>query len=743
MAIKDTLASPKFQLMASLIFFIAGVTALVITIIAISSDKKSEQPPPILPSHTEALKAPAPVTTSRPPNLTTSTLPNSSSRPPSIPICDTPECVTLAHQLLNYRDISVDPCENFEKSACGKFRENSLNSNVHRSKIFIPRMIKKFLRKNETSTSKSENTLRLLYRKCEQYATVVSVRVGDNDDHEEAYQLIFNKIQSIGSCPLLNGTWDASKFNLNGIKALIIFFYNIITDMLLKIAEIGFTNFGFFEISQMRKPLLTTDSIEKMLFSLSDANYHDLDDDLVSDYAKEVEKLDVELKKTIFKDNPVDENQPKTLDTLKTFVPSIDFERLIKSFINPKNSKKEQMLKSSPTERFHLNILFFSVKREINFQLETIIKKTPPNVLANYLVLKFLTESVEEFIKKNSTALCEEIVMEKLDYAAFRVYYQNYFDKENLQIVSDMIDDTKKNFIEMIQESTWLHESTKKSAIRKVEAMKKIVGYPQEFTPPGTLDKLFENIDTSPADSFITLLQKIKRFNLELRMAYVSGESELNLKRALLQVNAMYVPHENLMQMFAPYMSTPHFDSTYPDYAKLATIGMVIGHEMGHGFDTRGGEYDENGMRNNWWTDENKKLYKKKVGCLVEQYNAYDDPELGKNLTGSKVKHELIADGFGAEVAWKAYKKLDLSKQPRLIGFQDFNVDKLFFYIRALKFFGNEIPEKQKPRRLEKATHPTHSFRINGVVSNWKPFAETFNCPVGSPMNPEKKCELF
>lgn len=84
--------------------------------------------------------------------------------------------------------------------------------------------------------------------------------------------------------------------------------------------------------------------------------------------------------------------------------------------------------------------------------------------------------------------------MEKLDYAAFRVYYQNYFDKENLQIVSDMIDDTKKNFIEMIQESTWLHESTKKSAIRKVEAMKKIVGYPQEFTPPGTLDKLFENV---------------------------------------------------------------------------------------------------------------------------------------------------------------------------------------------------------------------------------------------------------
>lgn len=91
----------------------------------------------------------------------------------------------------------------------------------------------------------------------------------DNDDHEEAYQLIFNKIQSIGSCPLLNGTWDASKFNLNGIKALIIFFYNIITDMLLKIAEIGFTNFGFFEISQMRKPLLTTDSIEKVFMSLS------------------------------------------------------------------------------------------------------------------------------------------------------------------------------------------------------------------------------------------------------------------------------------------------------------------------------------------------------------------------------------------------------------------------------------------------------------------------------------------
>ncbi|KAF1766964.1 hypothetical protein GCK72_006922 [Caenorhabditis remanei] len=305
-----------------------------------------------------------------------------------------------------------------------------------------------------------------------------------------------------------------------------------------------------------------------------------------------------------------------------------------------------------------------------------------------------------------------------------------------------MIEKSKKVFIEMIQESTWLHEKTKKAAILKVQKMTKMVGYPEEFEKTGALDTLFENLVILESDTYSILLKKIQRFKVELALENVASELGMELGGRLYAANAFYQPSINQLRVLAPFMDDPIFDSTYPEYVQIATLGKIINHEIGHGFDPNHRGKDENGEEKDLWQPEDLVEYEKRVKCLIEQYNEYDDPDFGKKLNGSVVISELVADGFGMDVAWKTFKKLGLASQAKLIGFKDYPIDKLFFQTVAVNLC-NQRSKKDVDFAVQFDTHPTDSFRVNGVFSNMKAFAETFNCPVGSPMNPKKKCDLF
>ncbi|CAO4366795.1 unnamed protein product [Caenorhabditis nigoni] len=174
-------------------------------------------------------------------------------------------------------------------------------------------------------------------------------------------------------------------------------------------------------------------------------------------------------------------------------------------------------------------------------------------------------------------------------------------------------------------------------------------------------------------------------------MAYVSSDVNLNPSIPL-TTNAFYRVFENTIAVSPGLVDDPHFHHSFPKYAKLAGIGITIGHEIGHALDSNNIDYDQNGDFRKWLADEDKKEYLKRVQCLVKQYNQYDDPKFGRNM---------VALPYCA---------------PR-----------------------SRLTLKQQLEQW----HPTESFRINGVFSNMNAFAETFNCPVGSPMNPKNKCELF
>ncbi|EGT35840.1 hypothetical protein CAEBREN_00629 [Caenorhabditis brenneri] len=619
------------------------------------------------------------ITTSYQATTVTTTVTTSRPQIPTVPprnVCESPECITLAHQLHNWADPSVDPCVDFYKSACGKYNEHTVVDGTRESKktIIMRRLIKDYLLKNQTSDSRSEDAMHLLYSKCDEMKTspvFASIK-------RRNLEALLEDIKSIGPWPLIDPNWDESKIDLN--------------DMLSNMARLGQNVFGLFEFSPQFTPILLAkpvvsrefdgQKIGKIVMELINITGVVPGQDTIDKDYRDFLALETELRK-----------YPNELsfgivgwNELKTQIPSVDFDRILESLMN-ENRKETLGTKMKNRKLVYKNDLFFGS----DGNLESIIQNTPKRTLANFLIFNLIARSMDDIVLEKGVAVarsCEQEVIKHLPQASLRVFVRNYFDKDNLKLASDMIRETKRNFIETIQESTWFHNETKKNAILKIEKMKTMVGYPEEFEKAGALDKTFEALNVSPTDSYYTVIRKIRRFNVEQMMEYVALETPLDPSVNIFSVNAFYNALENSLAILAPFLDDPLFDSTYPKYAKIAGTGNVLSHEMGHGFDTFGKYIDENGEGKDWWDSEDSEEYTRREECLKDQYSNYDDPDFGKR--------------------------------------------------------NHCAPRDLSPVGAAKTRiHPTDSFRVNGVFSNMKEFAEVFDCPVGSPMNPEKKCELF
>ncbi|CAI2347120.1 unnamed protein product [Caenorhabditis sp. 36 PRJEB53466] len=654
---------------------------------------------------------------------------------PKVETCRTNECITISHQLLNWRNPKVNPCENFYENACGRYLEHSATegTRVVEKETIVMRLITEFIRKNDTSCSKSENTLRLLYNKCNE------IREPGLSEAEEGRILreVLQNILKFGPWPMMNRNWNSSTFDLN--------------EMLTRMARLHVFSFGLFEVVPVNNPhegsfkkmviRPVTPDLEVSLDELSKAVHEIFLANNVSHTKKELDreisvylKFDAMLRK--FYQHSAPSYLP--LSRLKARVPSIDFERIIRELVNPASQ-------NWPKLRDRLLVADFDLFFGNTNNLETIVRTTDPRVLANFLVFKYIEQSFFYFLPRRmmvDSSPCTEIVALMLPRAALRVFVRGYFNKENLKAAANMMDDIKKFFIKMIRSSAWLHETTKTAAIVKVREMEKLVGYTEEYEREGALDEMFATLPSLPSDSFYTLMTKINRFKTEQLMDYIVSDSLLNPIEPLVTANAFYYPLKNSINILVPFLDKPLFDSNFPRYVTLAGIGRVMAHEVGHAFDLLGRRTDEKGRLKGWWTRENAAEYEKRVKCLVGKYEESIDPDYeGRKLNGTQVLSEMIADALGSEVAWNIYKSLELGEELRLFGFEDYDLDKLYFYIAALDFCA---PRSRRSyfRQLQ-MSHPTNRFRVNGVFSNMRSFAETFQCPVGSPMNPDTKCDLF
>jgi len=206
-------------------------------------------------------------------------------------------------------------------------------------------------------------------------------------------------------------------------------------------------------------------------------------------------------------------------------------------------------------------------------------------------------------------------------------------------------------------------------------------------------------------------------------------------------VNAYYTPYTNQIVFPAGLMQPPFFDASSAEAQVFGALGVVAGHEISHGFDNSGANFDAKGNWNSWWTDATAAEFEARAQCLVDQYSSfYTEAEDGVQLVpvdGTKTLGENIADNGGLHVAFNAYRRRVASSSSG-----DDGDDQLFFLAYAQTWCGKVRDETAVDSFLTN-THAVGEARVNGAAMNSAAFAAAFNCCADAPMNPSNKCVIW
>lgn len=204
-------------------------------------------------------------------------------------------------------------------------------------------------------------------------------------------------------------------------------------------------------------------------------------------------------------------------------------------------------------------------------------------------------------------------------------------------------------------------------------------------------------------------------------------------------VNAYYDSQNNDINFPAGILQPPFYDNSVDDAVNFGAIGAVIGHELTHGFDDQGRQFDGDGNLRDWWTDADAKAFSERADCIVDQYSAYS-PVKDVNLNGKLTLGENTADNGGLRIAYMALQDTLGDKVPEKI--DGFTAEQRFFLGWAQVWCQN-ITEEALRLRAQTDPHSPGEFRVNGVVSNMPEFAQAFACRTGQPMVKAPACRVW
>ncbi|XP_078037218.1 endothelin-converting enzyme 1 isoform X2 [Augochlora pura] len=340
---------------------------------------------------------------------------------------------------------------------------------------------------------------------------------------------------------------------------------------------------------------------------------------------------------------------------------------------------------------------------------------------------------------------CTENTNANFGMAMSYVYAERYFDKRSREKTLEMLIDVRDAFDEMLTELDWMDIATKRRAHDKLRAIRPFVGIPEWIADSDKLDKYYETSEIVPGKLFETFL-RLTDAGVKKSLNGLREKPDKNRWISTgTTVNAFYSAILNSVTFPAGILHPPFYGNGL-ESINYGAMGAIMGHELTHGFDDQGRRYDETGNLKQWWSEETLQHYQKKVECIIKQYSNYRLPELDDDFTvnGVNTQGENIADNGGLREAYRAYKKHETRSGVRQVlpGLAEYTRDQLFFLGFAQVWCGNYTNGALKSKLIEGVHAPNH-FRVIGTLSNNADFANAWNCPNGSPMNPIGKCVLW
>ncbi|MBQ6919235.1 MAG: M13 family metallopeptidase [Synergistaceae bacterium] len=309
---------------------------------------------------------------------------------------------------------------------------------------------------------------------------------------------------------------------------------------------------------------------------------------------------------------------------------------------------------------------------------------------------------------KPDEELAVDFVHGRLPVCVSKTYVDRYVPESAKEEVADIIRQTVKYYRSMLEAEDWLSESTRKKAIEKLDAMRLNSAYPDKWVDYSEYE----------IDDKMTLFSAVKALDRYKVQKYFYDRMNQKVDHDLwiedvVVVNAYYMPSENSINIIAGIIGGDFYDSYMSYEEKLGGIGMVIGHEISHAFDTRGAQFGKTGNVESWWTDEDNANFKARADKLIKYLDTFKVDDSGENYNGTLVHTETIADMAGI----KAMLGIASEIEP-------FRYDEFFKqYARIWKLIQTK---ELSDLRIKTDVHALPYIRVNAIVQQYDEFYRTF-----------------
>jgi len=666
-----------------------------------------------------------------------------SGHPQNPQICTSDECHRQAESFLRNIDTSVSPCDNFYQFACGNFKPSPKLNHLE----VIEKVLK---RSDKESDPKYLKMAKKVYNSCL-----------DAYKHDSNYwgRLVVDNLRSVG-WPLKEYEHDDNLGNFIQYfqfpRFLYGYFFSLSSGQTSK-------NENIIRISKPRYEIVNQDNLNayrRIEDFYQFIEYPGIDLHDITESMHENLKFKHKLTK-ILKFNTIDKSQKivKVKELQSRIFPSINWVEFFNNFFNGE-------IKVTENDKVYIGQV------ETLQDISRLLSETPFHVVANFIGWNFLeymyfgddnlliynkelkessfvtsewTSNTNILKPKTDSYKCIETISNNFKMLSSAIYGREVLTEDLKIELDDMLWMIKRQLFLNFELSDWLDEKTKSGAVKKLQEMRFVLGYPEEFDDDDFFDNYYKKVNFY--QDYYKIIQDMMDFNKAKFIENFKNPNEMQvLERDSYQatfVNALMDPFYNKVFLHAAFINHLDMSTSIPRSLSYGAVGTILGHEIIHGYDNTLRHYDYKGDEVNWWEKEADQSFINKSQCLIDQYSSYTEPITLLNIDGVQTLGENIADNGGFILAYNSYQKwLKINKIDQTLPNLNFTSNQLFWLSTAQFWCENRSYDDLKVQ-IKLDSHSPGSIRVIGTLGNLKEFSDDFQCPNKSEMNREHKCKVW